>query len=128
MPLFISLFLAVRDMSAIPIPGMTKQGVLWFTDLSVPDPYMILPVVAGLGFLAVLEVGAEAGGMGGMSGVGIKNVMRGVAMLSIPFTAYFSSGYELNRLISGCFATGFLQTCSRLCRLGHSNRIQSGKH
>jgi YidC/Oxa1 family membrane protein insertase len=67
MPLFISMFLATRDMSSLPIPGMKTEGVLWFTDLSAPDPYMIMPVAAGFGFLAVMEVGGDAGGMGGLS-------------------------------------------------------------
>jgi YidC/Oxa1 family membrane protein insertase len=94
MPLFVSIFLAVRDMAVIPVPGMTTQGLLWVTDLSVPDPYMILPIISAAGFIAVMEVGGEAGGgagIGGISGEGIKNMMRGVAIISIPITAYFAS-------------------------------------
>ena len=35
---------------------MTSGGLLWFTDLTLPDPYYVLPVAAGLSLLAILEL------------------------------------------------------------------------
>jgi YidC/Oxa1 family membrane protein insertase len=36
-------FRLLRAMGDLPVPGMVNDGFLWFTDLSVRDPYFILP-------------------------------------------------------------------------------------
>jgi YidC/Oxa1 family membrane protein insertase len=36
-------FRILRAMGDLPVPGMTSDGFLWFKDLTVPDPYYILP-------------------------------------------------------------------------------------
>lgn len=38
------------------VPSMQGGGMLWFTDLTVPDSLYILPVLTGLTFLATVEV------------------------------------------------------------------------
>ena len=58
-PVMISIFLAIRDMAKFPVPGFKIGGVHWIQDLTLPDPYYILPVATALGFLAVLEVSTE---------------------------------------------------------------------
>jgi membrane protein insertase Oxa1/YidC/SpoIIIJ len=35
---------------------MTTGGALWFTNLALPDPYYVLPVVASGLMLATVEV------------------------------------------------------------------------
>lgn len=42
----------MRTMAALPVPGLDSAGVLWFTDLTVPDPLYILPLLSAV--LAVL--------------------------------------------------------------------------
>ena len=46
----------LRGISSLPAPGMTTDGWLWFTDLTVADPYFVLPVTTGLILFAVLKV------------------------------------------------------------------------
>ena len=55
-PLFLSFFIAIRRMAAVPVESMKTGGALWFTDLTVPDPYYILPVLACGSFVASIEV------------------------------------------------------------------------
>jgi len=38
------------------VPSFKEGGALWFTDLTTPDPYFILPVMSGLFTLATIEV------------------------------------------------------------------------
>jgi hypothetical protein len=38
------------------VPSLKGGGLSWFTDLTTPDPYYILPVLTGLSFLATVEV------------------------------------------------------------------------
>jgi YidC/Oxa1 family membrane protein insertase len=55
-PIFISFFFALRKMAELPVPGFEQGGILWFKDLSVPDPQMILPFVGSGTFILILEV------------------------------------------------------------------------
>lgn len=48
---FFSFFYAIRKMSRLSVDGFTTGGLAWFKDLSIPDPYCILPIInAGLMF------------------------------------------------------------------------------
>jgi YidC/Oxa1 family membrane protein insertase len=55
-PIFLSFFLAVRKMGDLPVPGLENGGIYWFTDLSLADPYFILPIVSSLTMLLGFEV------------------------------------------------------------------------
>lgn len=68
---------------------MMDGGALWFPDLTVADPTYALPVLTSLTFLATVELGA-ADGMQGQSAdmlKNLKNFMRGLAVVMVPFTA-----------------------------------------
>ncbi|KAI3637676.1 hypothetical protein MIR68_004325 [Amoeboaphelidium protococcarum] len=55
-PVFLSFFYALQSLSEFkpPISALTTGGMMWFTDLTVPDPYYALPVVSTASFLAVI--------------------------------------------------------------------------
>lgn len=56
LPIFISFFIALRRMAQAPVVSMQSGGVLWFTDLTVPDPFFALPLMACGAFLSNIEV------------------------------------------------------------------------
>ncbi|KAJ3340187.1 Mitochondrial inner membrane protein oxa1l [Gonapodya sp. JEL0774] len=88
MPIWISFYLALTAMAALPVPGFTDQGLLWFTNLAVPDPLgYALPMVSALGFLAVFELGAEMNKSTMQPGA--KLFFRIMAISMIPMTAAF---------------------------------------
>jgi YidC/Oxa1 family membrane protein insertase len=37
-------FVLLRAMSRLPVPGLETGGILWFHNLAVPDPLLILPI------------------------------------------------------------------------------------
>ncbi len=37
-------------------PTLETEGILWFTDLTIPDPYLILPLASMLINLAIIQV------------------------------------------------------------------------
>ena len=39
------------------VPSFKTGGALWFTDLTIPDGYYIMPILTGLTFLITVEVG-----------------------------------------------------------------------
>ena len=55
-PIFISFFIAIRRMATVPVESMKDGGILWFTDLTSPDPFFILPFLACFSFMAIMEV------------------------------------------------------------------------
>lgn len=48
LPLAIGMFRLIKGMSALPVPSLETGGILWFTDLTVPDPLFILPIASAL--------------------------------------------------------------------------------
>ncbi len=40
---------------------MTEGGLYWFTDLTIADPYYLLPVASSAIFLLTVELGAADG-------------------------------------------------------------------
>lgn len=37
-------FVLLRAMSKLPVPGLETGGILWFSNLAIPDPFLILPI------------------------------------------------------------------------------------
>ena len=55
-PIFVSFFIAIRRMAAVPVESMKTGGLFWFTDLTLPDPYFALPFMACFTFIVTMEV------------------------------------------------------------------------
>lgn len=55
-PIGFGMFRILRAMSDLPVPSLESGGVLWFTDLSVSDPWYILPFMGTLSMLATMRV------------------------------------------------------------------------
>lgn len=45
-PFSFGMFRLVRGMSSVPVPSLETGGLAWFSDLTVHDPFYILPTVA----------------------------------------------------------------------------------
>lgn len=83
MPIFISFFFALRGLANAGLPSMQVGGLSWFTDLTVADPYLVLPVVSCAMTLAVLETGAEMGGATQTPTPQAKMVRNGLRVLTV---------------------------------------------
>jgi YidC/Oxa1 family membrane protein insertase len=68
MPIFIGIFYVIRRFGGYTVgdrvvpptqPTFHEGGILWFQNLSVADPYYILPIVSALTMLAATEVTAK---------------------------------------------------------------------
>lgn len=60
LPLGFGAFRLYRGMAEIPVPGLLDGGWLWFTNLSIPDPYLVLPVATAGVLHLVLRVSQPA--------------------------------------------------------------------
>jgi len=95
-PVFMSFFFGIQRMATDGLGnldpsqlGFTTGGLAHVVDLTLPDPYFILPVITSVTMLAVIELGAD--GSQPMAGQ-MKMVMRGMSVIIVPFTASMPSG------------------------------------
>jgi len=92
MPLFLAFFFAIRKLVALPVPQLKEGGLAWFTDLTVADPYYILPVTSMALTLAVMQMGADGTGTNkSRQNQHTINVFRVATVLAIPFVAHMAS-------------------------------------
>jgi YidC/Oxa1 family membrane protein insertase len=68
MPIFIGIFYVIRQFGGYSLGGRTippqypsfhEGGLMWFQNLSVADPYYILPILSALTMLAATEITAH---------------------------------------------------------------------
>jgi YidC/Oxa1 family membrane protein insertase len=101
LPIFISFFQGLRNMGDF-FPGFKTGGALWFSDLTVADATMILPVLNSVSFLLMVELGGE--GAPAAQQQTFKMVMRGLSVIMIPATMSFNQGlfvyWSANNLVS----------------------------
>ncbi|CAK9291385.1 unnamed protein product [Gordionus sp. m RMFG-2023] len=87
-PIFLSFFWGLRSMANAPIESMQTGGLFWFTDLTLADPYYLLPIITCSTLFLTLEFGVESGMRANMMPV-MKYVMRGMPVVVFFFTLNF---------------------------------------
>ncbi|XP_027082972.1 mitochondrial inner membrane protein OXA1-like [Coffea arabica] len=102
-PIFISFFLAITNMVE-KVPSFKEGGAFWFVDLTTPDSMYIFPVLTALTFWITVECNMQEGMEGNPAAGTIKNVSRGFAALTIPFTAGFAKGIFCYWITSNIFS------------------------
>jgi YidC/Oxa1 family membrane protein insertase len=91
-PIFISMFFGMRKMPEIFPDAMSTGGILWFTDLTVPDPTYILPLACGISFFATIEAGKDQMIDSNPDyGPTIVNAFRALSLVMIPVITTFPS-------------------------------------
>ncbi|XP_076370973.1 mitochondrial inner membrane protein OXA1L-like [Tachypleus tridentatus] len=87
-PVFISFFMALRGMANLPLESMKTGGTMWFTDLTIPDPFYGLPLITCATLFVIIETGAE-GGMRSDSLQAMRYFMRAMPLIIFPFAINF---------------------------------------
>lgn len=60
-PVFVSYFIGLRRMVNAPVEAFSDGGLLWFIDLTVKDPYFILPALTSATMYLTLKLGTDTG-------------------------------------------------------------------
>ncbi|KAJ3291356.1 Mitochondrial inner membrane protein oxa1l [Borealophlyctis nickersoniae] len=102
-PIFLSFFWALKGMANFPVPGFSTGGFGWVTDLTVADPYYILPLAASIGTLIVLETGAESGGAKMAGSSMMKPIMRIGIFAVLPITSSLPAAIFIYWMTSNVF-------------------------
>lgn len=84
-PMYASVFFLLRTLTAASAEGLSTGGAFWFTDLTVPDPYYLLPLLTSTSLFVLLEFGLEGATSPsqGMAPIG-RYLMR-----AMPFGLFF---------------------------------------
>lgn len=88
-PLFISFFIGLRRMANTPVESMREGGLWWFTDLTVPDQFYLLPIITSCTMLLTIEVGTDGARMAAANLQTMKYVLRALPFVILPFTVSF---------------------------------------
>lgn len=107
-PVFISFFFALRGMANLPMESLKTGGLLWFVDLTVPDPFYVLPLLTSATLFFTIELGAE-GGIRADNMQWSRYVFRAIPLVVFPFTIGFPSAILCYWTTSNAFS---------LCQVG----------
>lgn len=89
-PVFMSMFFGLKNMPDIYPTELSTGGMLWFHDLTAPDPFFIMPVASALSFLLMMELGKEQMmASAPEQGRVMLNIFRGMAVIMVPITYTF---------------------------------------
>jgi YidC/Oxa1 family membrane protein insertase len=90
MPLFMSMFFALQRMPELFPQHLANESFMWCTDLGAPDPMYGLPLLTAASFAGMVEASKkQMSASSGAQGEMMVKVMRGLAFVMVPFTAYF---------------------------------------
>ncbi|TGZ84721.1 hypothetical protein EX30DRAFT_337202 [Ascodesmis nigricans] len=105
-PIIYCFYKVVNGMVSLPVPAMKVDGWLWFVDLTVQDPYYVLPGVASLLTAATLLFGGE----GGASNLARSSrLILGVSIPVITFITFSSWPAGLALYFAGTSFAGLAQ-------------------
>ncbi|VDK54386.1 unnamed protein product [Anisakis simplex] len=90
---FATQFFAIRKMVEVNFPGWSNGGALWFTDLTMADPYYALPLISAVTMGIVARVGIEMGTSADQMGPGMRlGMLYGLPVFIFIASSRFASG------------------------------------
>jgi len=90
--IFATQFFAIKKMVKVNYPGLSEGGTLWFKDLTVADPYFVLPLISAASLFAVMKVGSETGQRSDTMAPGMRIVLQyGIPGVVLVASSQFSS-------------------------------------
>lgn len=86
-PVFISFFFALKKMAYLPVESLKEGGFWWLKDLTLYDPYYIMPIVTSVTMFITIELGTDGANIHAM-GLG-RYFFRAVPFVVLPFMLHF---------------------------------------
>ncbi|KMQ94442.1 mitochondrial inner membrane protein oxa1l [Lasius niger] len=86
-PVFLSFFLALRGMANAPVESLKHGGFWWLQDLTIHDPYYIMPIVTSVTMYITIELGADGTDLKTMGM--LRYVLRALPFVILPFMIHF---------------------------------------
>lgn len=104
MTLSLSFITSVSATQMQTYAQFSKEGIFWFHDMCIADPYCILPILMCFSNLATIEIyrGDGKKPLVGVSKI-LINVLRGISLIMVPVAIYMPSGVVFYWFVSSSF-------------------------
>ena len=79
-------------------PAMLTDGVLWFTDLTAPDPLGVMPVLGG--FMSLLNIMSASAANSNNNFRKISKFIRIVPLISVPVWMTFPAAFNIYWIVN----------------------------
>lgn len=89
MPIFLSYFIGIRRMVNAPVESLHTGGIGWFQDLTLADPYYVLPIVTSATLALTIHLGTEAARVPGQDSPMLMMVLKALPIIIFPFIMNF---------------------------------------
>lgn len=86
--IFTSMFFALNGMANLPVESLKVGGLAWFTDLTVSDPYFLLPIFTTSSLLLNLKVGGDGASLDTLPPF-MRKVLFALPLISLPVMCAF---------------------------------------
>ncbi|XP_018351155.1 PREDICTED: mitochondrial inner membrane protein OXA1L [Trachymyrmex septentrionalis] len=109
-PIFISFFFGLKQMANLPVESLKDGGFLWLKDLTVYDPYYIMPILTSVTMFITIELGTDGTNIHAMGAM--RHVIRVLPFVALPFMMHFPGAiliYWLATNTVSLIQTGFLK-------------------
>ncbi|XP_014481852.1 PREDICTED: mitochondrial inner membrane protein OXA1L [Dinoponera quadriceps] len=110
MPIFVSCFIALRKMANLPVESLKTGGFWWVQDLTLHDPYYILPIITSVTMYITIEIGADGTHLKSLGLM--RYVLRIVPFVALPFMLHFPGAiltYWMSTNFVSLIQTGILK-------------------
>ncbi|KAI9791637.1 MAG: Mitochondrial inner membrane protein oxa1 [Peltula sp. TS41687] len=97
-------FRLLRNMSALPVPGLETGGLLWLRDLTIPDPWFGLPILTGMMFYRNLKTSVDTGTTP-FSSTTMRLLTYGLPVLTLTFMLNWPAAVQITFFVSMVLAT-----------------------
>lgn len=97
-------FKLLRAMANLPVPALHTDGFFWLQDLTMADPYLLLPAMMGLSIHVLFRFGGETGAMADQMGEGMKKFM----LYGMPVMIMLVTGWQPGTVCIWFVASGAL--------------------
>ncbi|XP_047741009.1 membrane protein insertase YidC isoform X2 [Hyalella azteca] len=131
-PIFISMFVGLRRCAALPVASFTTGGLWWFSDLTVADPYYILPILTSITMYATINIGTEVGRVqaSGDSSRIMFAVLEFMPLAMLPFMIKFPAAvlcYWMSSNLVSLGQAGLLRVPAvrNFCKIPQMNKYNS---
>ena len=120
-PLFLGMFFAARELTVYNAAELGTGGMLWFPDLSIPDPYGVLPLISALLTALNIRIGVDATLVRSRGQLILSRVFACVSLVILPLFFYAPSALFLYWLpnVSLSLLLSLLPLSARYCRLAN---------
>lgn len=114
-PIFLSYFIGIRRMVNTPVESLQTGGIGWFTDLTLADPYYLLPLITSGTLALTIHLGTDGVRVPGQDQPMLMLFMKAIPIVIFPFIMNFPAAMVVYwassnfcSLIQVCVCASFL--------------------